>query len=96
MTFISSRRIVAAFVAAACLAVPSAAVADTLPSTYRSDAAQSGSPPSNGRTDAAQSGQDATSPRATLVAQHLGDNPADHPGMPGVPDYDSPTTIEVR
>jgi hypothetical protein len=61
MTFIRNRRFVAVTVAAACLAVPASASADSLPSTYKSDAAQSGSAgslPSSDRSDAAQSVKD--------------------------------------
>ena len=42
MTLTRNRRFVAAIVAAACTAVPAAASADSLPPTYKSDAAQSG------------------------------------------------------
>ena len=60
MTFSRDRCVVAAIVAASCMVVPaSASSAATLPSTYQSDAAQSGSagsPPSSDRSDAAQSG----------------------------------------
>jgi hypothetical protein len=62
MTFISNRRVVATIVAASCIAVPASASADALPSTYKSDAAQSGgaySLPSTYKSDAAQSGGDA-------------------------------------
>ena len=51
-------------VVASCMAVPAPAAADSLPSTYKSDAAQSGSAgslPSTDRTDAAQSGGEAGS-----------------------------------
>ena len=59
MTFINTPRVVAAIVAASCIAVPASASAYSLPATYRTDAAQSGtafSLPSTYRTDAAQSG----------------------------------------
>ena len=62
MTFNRNRSIVAAILAASCLVVPASASADSLPSTYKSDAAQAGSagsPPSTDRSDAAQSGTDA-------------------------------------
>jgi hypothetical protein len=62
MTFIRNRRAVATIVAASCMAVPASASADSLPSTYKSDAAQSGSAgslSSTDRSDAAQSGADA-------------------------------------
>jgi hypothetical protein len=61
MTYIRNRRLVAAIVAASCLSVPASAAAESLPSTYKSDAAQSGSAtslPSSDRSDAAQSGTD--------------------------------------
>jgi len=59
MTFIRNRRVVATIVAASWIAAPASASADTLPPTYKSDAAQSGSAGalrSTDRTDAAQSG----------------------------------------
>jgi hypothetical protein len=68
MTYIRNRRVVAAIVAASCLAVPASASADSLPSTYKSDAAQSGSPPSTDRSDAAQSGGDVGSRVGTPYA----------------------------
>ena len=71
MTFIRSRRAVATIVAASCMALPASASADLLPSTYRSDAAQSGSAgslPSTGRSDAAQSGSDAGIQASAKVA----------------------------
>jgi hypothetical protein len=61
MTFIRNRRVVATIVVASCMAMPASALADPLPSTYRSDAAQSGpgdAPASTDRSDAAQSGSD--------------------------------------
>jgi hypothetical protein len=61
MTYIRNRRLVAAIVAASCVTVPASASAVSLPSTYKSDAAQSGpaaSQPSTDRSDAAQSGGD--------------------------------------
>jgi hypothetical protein len=42
MTFIRNRRLVAALVATSCLAAPAWASADSLPATFKSDAAQSG------------------------------------------------------
>jgi hypothetical protein len=42
MTSINIRRTVAAIVAASCMAIPASASAQTLPPTFRSDAAQSG------------------------------------------------------
>ena len=69
MTFINTRRVVAAIVAASCIAVPASASAYSLPSTYRTDAAQSGtafSLPSTYRTDAAQSGGATTAAPTTI------------------------------
>jgi hypothetical protein len=83
MTFIRNRRVVAAMVAAAaCVAVPATASADSLPSTFKSDAAQSG-----------DSGGTATStfPPAGFRG---GDTPADHPGASRAVTA-APTTIEV-
>ena len=71
MMFVSTRRIVAAIVAAACVAVPAAASADALPSTYNSDAAQSGwagSLASTDRSGAAQSGSTAGNQAGARVA----------------------------
>jgi hypothetical protein len=71
MTFIRNRRVIAALGAASCLALTASASADPLPSTYKSDAAQSGyagTPvaqlPSTYKSDAAQSGY----PGATRAA----------------------------
>jgi hypothetical protein len=98
MTFPSSRSIVAAIVVASCVVVPASAAAGSLPSTYKSDAAQSGAagtPQSTDRTDAAQSGYTdslvTTWPPADFVG---GDSPVDHPGASRAPDT-VPTTIEV-
>ena len=107
MTFIRTRRVVATVVVASCLAVPASAAADGLPSTFRTDAAQSGGDAGNGAQaqfqyppsdfkggDRAQSGgtgkssDDAPNPG-------VGDDIKSHPGMPGFPEYDPPTTIEV-
>ena len=103
MTFIRTRRAVATIVVGSCLAVPVSAAADTLPSTFRTDAAQSGDdasaqleyPPTDFKGgDRAQSegtaisSDDAPSPGA-------GDDIMSHPGMPGFPEYDPPTRIEV-
>jgi len=101
MTFIRNRRVVATVVVASCIAVPASAAADSLPSTYRSDAAQSGSAgslSSTDRSDAAQSGIGAPSESAATStfppADFRGDNAADHPGMSRAPTA-APTTIEV-
>jgi hypothetical protein len=81
MTFISTRRALAAIVAAACLVVPAAA------------SAMPYSPPPTTRSDAAQSGGDAgnTAPSRPIVDDDI----MSHSGMPGFPKYDPPTTIEV-
>jgi hypothetical protein len=102
MTFTRNGRLIAAIVAAACTAVPAAASADPMPSTYRSDAAQSGvagSLPSTDRSDAAQSGIGAQSERAAEstfppAGFRGGDSPADHPGASRASSA-TPTTIEV-
>jgi hypothetical protein len=67
MTFISRGRVVSVIVAASCIAVPASAAADTLPATYQSDAAQSGSSAaqSTDRTDAAQSGSSGSVQQST-------------------------------
>jgi hypothetical protein len=107
MTFIRNRRVVATIVVASCLAMPASAAADSLPSTFRTDAAQSGGdagngagaqseyPPSDFRggdraqsEGTAKSSDDAPYPSA-------GDDILSHPGMPGFPEYDPPTRIEV-
>jgi hypothetical protein len=54
MTSTRNRSLVAALVATSCLALPASAAADSLPSTYRSDAAQAGyvsMPTATGSTD---------------------------------------------
>jgi len=102
MTFIRNRRVVATIVAASCMAVPASAAADSLPPTYRSDAAQSGStgsPPPTDRSDAAQSGIAALSESAAKSAFppadfRGGDTPVDHPGATPASTA-VPTTIEV-
>jgi hypothetical protein len=74
MTFIRNHRFVVAIVAAACTAVPASASADSLPSTYKTDAAQSGSGTSvpSSRSDAAQSGGDAGDRAGAKFAYPLG------------------------
>ena len=102
MTFIHNRHVVATVVVASCMAVPASAAADSLPSTYRSDAAQSGaagSPPSTDRSDAAQSGIGALSESAAKTTFppadfRGGDTPVDHPGASRAPTA-APTTIKV-
>jgi hypothetical protein len=102
MTFISNRRVVATIVAASCIAVPASASAYSPPSTYKSDAAQSGGnagdragaklayPPS-GFTggDIAQSGGTAKSSYPPS-GFNGGDNPADRPAPTA-----APATIEI-
>ena len=94
MTFIRTRRVVATVVVASCLAVPASAAADGLPSTFRTDAAQSGGdasagaqfeyPPSdfNGG-DRAQS--EGTGKPRDEAPSPVGDDIMSHPGMPGFP-----------
>jgi hypothetical protein len=86
MTSSSTRRVLAAIVAAASLAIPAAA------------SAMPYSPPSTTSSDAAQSSADAGTrgdPKASYPYGGRGDNPLDHPGMSRAPSYDGPTTIEV-
>jgi hypothetical protein len=98
MTFIRNRRAVATIVVASCIALPASASADSLPPTYKSDAAQSGSAgslPSTDRSDAAQSGWDAAVQAGAKVAYppagfRGGDSPVDHPGASR-----APVTIDV-
>jgi hypothetical protein len=72
MTVTRKRRILATIVAVSCVAVPASAAADSLPETYRSDAAQSGSPStSTDRSDAAQAGWDVR--RAAVAATDRSD-----------------------
>ena len=94
-----NRRLVAAVVAVACLAIAAPAAADTLPATYKSDAAQSGQPPASDRTDAAQSGWDGLpvvlgNPAFPLADFRGGDSPVDHPGA-SRSTAAAPTTVEV-
>jgi hypothetical protein len=74
------RRIAATIVVGSCLALPASAAADSLPPTFRTDAAQS-----EGGT---RSADDAAYPSA-------GDDIWSHAGMPGFPKYDPPMRIEV-
>jgi hypothetical protein len=105
MTFIRIRRVVVTAVVASCLAVPASAAADGLPSSFRTDAAQSGGdagsgtgaqleyPPSDFKGgDRAQSGGAGESSAGAPV---VGDDIASHPGMSGFPEYDPPATIQV-
>jgi hypothetical protein len=100
MTFHRNRRVPAALVATACLALTASASADPLPSTHESDAAQAGyagTPvgqlPSTHKSDAAQAGYAGT-PVAQLPSTHKTD--AAQAGYAGTPvDAAAPTTIEV-
>ena len=109
MTFISTRRAVAAIVAAACLAIPASASAMPYspPTTTESDAAQSGGDAGNGAGaqfeyppsgfkggDRAQS-EGTSKSSADAPSPGAGDDIMSHPGMPGFPEYDPPATIEV-
>ena len=107
MTFIRTRRVVATIVVASCMAVPASAAAESLPSTFRTDAAQSGGDAGNGvgaqfeyppidfkggdraQSEAGGKSSDDAPPRG------VGDDIMSHPGMPGFPEYDPPTRIEV-
>jgi hypothetical protein len=106
MTFIRSRRILAAVVAASCMAVPASAWADSdaaqieaTQATDRTDAAQAAWAQSTDRTDAAQAGWTGGEPAdATVVAYppadfRGGDAPVDHPGATRA--QAAPTTVEV-
>ena len=98
MTFISTRHVLAAIVAATCLAISATASAMPYspPAATSSDAAQSGTQPTTDRTDAAQAGSNPTTPAPTFPSEGFsGDNPVDHPGMSRAPEYDAPTTVEV-
>jgi hypothetical protein len=107
MRLIRTRRVVVSVVVASCLAVPASAAADGLPSSFRTDAAQSGGDAGNGAGaqleyppsdfkggDRAQSGR---TDESSAVAQSpvAGDDIMSHPGMPGFPEYDPPATIQV-
>jgi hypothetical protein len=86
MTFIRNRCSFAVAVAAACLAAPASAAAESLPSTYKTDAAQSGS-----TTSVPAGAAESTFPSADFRG---GDRPIDHPGA-GRAVTAAPTTIEV-
>jgi hypothetical protein len=102
MTFIHTRRVIVTVVVASCLAVPASVAADGLPSSFRTDAAQSGGdhtgaqleyPPSDFKGgDRAQSGGAGESSAGPPA---VGDDIASHPGMSGFPEYDPPATIQV-
>ena len=85
MTPIPIRRAVAALVAAACMAIPAAALADDPAQTTRDRERVA-------KWERQQAQQESTWPPADFRG---GDNPVDHPGMSQAPDYDAPTTIEV-
>jgi hypothetical protein len=80
MTFIRTRSAVAAIAVTACVAVPAAASADSLPSTFKSDAAQSGD-------------RGGAQPYAPSDFRG-GDKPVDHPGASRAVTA-APTTIEI-
>ena len=102
MTFISTRRTLAAIVAAACLTIPATASAMPYspPTTTRSDAAQSGDDgkttssiqPQTGGSIQPQTGgkRESTFPAADFRG---GDSPVDHPGASRA--QPTPTTVEV-
>jgi hypothetical protein len=96
MTSIHNRRVVAAIVVAACMAVPASASAGMLPPTYKSDAAQSGSPASSPSTDRSDAAQFESAAKSTFPPAGFrgGDTPVDHPGA-GRAATAAPTTIEV-
>jgi hypothetical protein len=106
MTFIRNRRVVAAMVAAAaCVAVPATASADSLPSTFKSDAAQSGDsggtakstfPPAGFRGGDLPGDKSGGTAKATFPPAGFrgGDTPVDHPGASRAVTA-APTTIEV-
>jgi hypothetical protein len=95
MTSTRNRSLVAALVATTCLVLPASAPADSLPSTYNSDAAQAGyvsmrtatgatdTLPSTYRSDAAQTGYAPalTASANTLPSTHISDAAqASYPG----------------
>jgi hypothetical protein len=103
MTFIRTAQVfaAAAVVAAACVAAPASASAGSLPSTFKSDAAQSGDrsgaqpyPPGGfwGLDPANVGGM----PKSTFPSADFrgGDTPVDHPGARRAVTA-APTTIEV-
>lgn len=95
MTSISKRRAVAAIIAATCVAAPVSAAAYSLPSTYKSDAAQStgaGAQWASDRSDAAQSSGIAAKRAGAYPPSGFngGDNPADRVAPTAVP-----MTVEV-
>ena len=87
MRFVNNRRVVAIIVAASCMAVPASASADSLPSTYKSDAAQS-----SGNAPTWTGARFPHPPAFTYPPSGFvgGDNPADRAGAGR-----APSTIEV-
>ena len=85
MTSINIRRAVAAIVAASCMAIPASASAQTLPPTFRSDAAQSGDDHTT-TTGAAKS----TLPSAQTLPPTFRSDAAQSGGT-----QPEPTTVEV-
>jgi hypothetical protein len=85
MTLVTVRRAVAAIVAAACLAIPAAALADDPAQTARDRERVA-------KWERQQAQKESTWPPTDFRG---GDNPVDHPGMSRAPEYDAPTTIEV-
>jgi hypothetical protein len=100
MRFINNRRVIAAIVATSCLAVTATASADQLPSSYKSDAAQSGSDAGTPYSPAGFKGGDSAQNQRTTAATFPpaefrgGDTPVDHPGASRAATV-APTTIEV-
>jgi hypothetical protein len=100
MTFIRNRRVIAAIVASSCLAVTATASADQMPSSYKSDAAQSGGDTGTPYSPAGFKGGDSAQIQRTAATAFPpagfrgGDTPVDHPGASRAPTA-APTTIEV-
>jgi len=90
----STRRALAAIIAASCLTIPATASAMPYspPTTSRSDAAQSGD---DGKTNSSIQPQTGSKPESTFPAADFrgGDSPVDHPGASRA--QPTPTTIEV-
>ena len=99
MTFIRDRRVIAAIVAASSLAVPASAAADQLPSSYKSDAAQSGTVARAPYSPAGFQGGDSAQAESTAATAFPpavfrgGDTPVAHPGASRAPA--APTPVEV-
>jgi len=90
----STRRALAAIIAASCLTIPATASAMPYspPTTSRSDAAQSGD---DGKTNSSIQPQTGSKPESTFPAADFrgGDSPIDHPGASRA--QPAPTTVEV-